>query len=97
VWCLDDALNGFFCDFDVSVGTMGESPELLGERVVLKLIQGHHHQLYMENVFTAFPLFATLLSRQNYAVGTCEPTENTFRPSSRSFQDEARGVCFRAV
>ena len=93
---MDDALNGFFCDFDVYVGTTGESPELLlGERVVLKLIQGHHHQLYMENVFTSFPLFATLLSRQICAVGTCEPTENTFRPSSRSIQDEARGVAFR--
>ena len=55
VWCLADALNGYFCDFDVYVGATGESPELLlGERVVLKLIQGHHHQLYMENVFTSF-------------------------------------------
>jgi len=74
VWCLADALNGYFYDFDVYVGATGESPELLlGERVVLQLtesIQGHCHQLYVDNFFTSFPLFATFLSRQIYAVGT---------------------------
>jgi len=89
VWCLADALNGYFCDFDVYVGATGESPELLlGERMVLKLtesIQGHCHQLYVDNFLTSFHLFATLLSRQIYAVGTV-------RTNRKHFPSDLQGV-----
>ena len=54
---------------------------LLGERVVLKLtesIRGHHHQVFVDNFFTSFPLFNTLLSHQIYAVGTGRPNRKEF-------------------
>ncbi len=81
VWCLADSHNGYFCDFNVYVGSTGESPELLlGERVVLKLAESIEglHELFFDNFFTSFPLMRTLLSRQIYAVGTVRTNRKGF-------------------
>ena len=66
------------------VGATGESPELLlGERVVLKLtesIQGHCHQMYVDNFFTSFPLFATAWQDKKtvtMAAMMCQPNATT--------------------
>ena len=59
VWVMADALNGYFCDFDVYVGR-----ERVGwESVVLKLseaITGHQHQVYFDNYFITIPLVQNL-------------------------------------
>ena len=73
VWVMADALNGYFCDFDVYVAASGVRECGLGENVVLKLseaITGHYHQVYFDNYFTTIPLVQKLLLKYTYACGT---------------------------
>ena len=76
VWVRADAVNGYFCDFDVYVGRPADGVSVetgLGDRVVtllIKPLRGRHYQVYCDNFFSSCRLFSNLLSRGTYACGT---------------------------
>ena len=71
-----DAVNGYFCTFDVYVGkpSDGTVTEVgLGERVVLQLsenLRGLNYHLYFDNYFSSCSLLETLRSHDIYGCGT---------------------------
>ena len=91
VWVRADAVNGYFCTFDVYVGrpSDGRSTEVgLGERVVLQLsegLQGGNYQLFFDNFFTTCHLLETLQTQHLYACGTT-------RSNRRGFPDTLKQV-----
>ena len=74
VWVRADAVNGYFCDFDVYVGRPGDGTSVetgLGEPVVKELtetMQGKHYQIFCDNFFSSCTLFDDLLQQGLYAV-----------------------------
>ena len=76
VWVRADAVNGYFCTFEVYVGrpSDGTTTEVgLGERVVLQLsesLRGGNYQLYSDNYFTTYHLLDILRTHQLYGCGT---------------------------
>ena len=76
VWVMADAVNGYFCTFDVYVGrpSDGRGTEVgLGERVVLQLterLRGARYQVFVDNFFSSCRLLETLKRQHLYACGT---------------------------
>ena len=84
VWVRADAVNGYFCDFDVYVGRPGDGTTVetgLGERVVKQLtqtLQGKHYQIFCDNFFSSCTLFDGLLQQGLYACGTTRITRQGY-------------------
>ena len=84
VWVRADAVNGYFCTFDVYVGrpSDGATTEVgLGERIVLQLsesLRGGNYQLYSDNYFTTCHLLDTLHTHQLYGCGTTRTNRREF-------------------
>ncbi|CAI8040819.1 Chimeric ERCC6-PGBD3 protein, partial [Geodia barretti] len=64
VWVRADAVNDYFCDFEVYAGRAVDGDTTtefgLGERVVLELtecLRGGHYQIYCDNYFSTCRLF----------------------------------------
>ena len=91
VWVRADAVNGYFCDFDVYVGRPADGVSVetgLGDRVVTLLMEplrGRHYQVYCDNFLSTCRLFSDLLSRGTYACGTT-------RTNRRGYPDTLKGV-----
>ena len=86
-----DAVNGYFCDFDVYVGRPADGVSVetgLGDRVVtlfMEPLRGRHYQVYCDNLFSTCRLFSDLLSRGTYACGTT-------RTNRRGYPNTLKGV-----
>ena len=84
VWVRADAVNGYFCTFDVYVGRPldGMSTEVgLCERVVLQLsesLRGGNYQLFADNYFTTCHLLETLRMQHLYVCGTTRTNRRDF-------------------
>jgi hypothetical protein len=84
VWARADAVNGYFCTFEVYIGrpSDGTTTEVgLGERVVLQLsesLRGGNYQLYSDNYFTTCHLLDTLQTHQLYGCGTTRTSRRNF-------------------
>ena len=84
VWVRADAVNGYFCSFDVYVGkpSDGTVTEVgLGERVVLQLsedLRGRNYQIYCDNYFTTSSLLETLQTQKLYGCGTTRSNRRGF-------------------
>ena len=76
VWVRADAVNGYFCDFDVYVGKPADGISVetgVEERVVNQLkehLQGENYQIFCDNFFSSCNLFRDLLRQNIYACGT---------------------------
>ena len=98
VWVRADAVNGYFCDFDVYVGGPGDGTSVetrLGERVVKELtetMQGKHYQIFCDN-FSSCTLFDDLLQQGLYACGTTRTTRRGYPTTLKGITLE-RGKCF---
>ena len=91
VWVRADAVNGYFCDFNMYVGRAADGVSVetgLGERVVRQLtehLQGKSYQIYCDNFFLSCNLFTNLLHDSIYACGTT-------RTNRRGYPDTLKGV-----
>ena len=85
VWVLADAMNGYFCRFEVYCGKKGSNVEKgLATRVVKDLtndFQGKHHHIFFDNFFTSLELIQDLKEVGIYACGTA-------RKNRRGFPDQ---------
>ena len=89
MWVQADAVNGYFCSFDVYVGKPSDgtvTEVALGERVVLQLsedLRGYNYQIYCNNYFTTSSLLETLQTQKLYGYGTtrsnCRGFPNTLK------------------
>ena len=74
-WCLCDSITGclFNCRIYVGKEDVVDNETLLGERVVLSLIDGHDFEekhLYFDSLFTSLSLLEKLRLRRISATGT---------------------------
>ena len=74
VWVLGDSCNGYFWNFQVYTGKMGDTAEKgLGARVVKDLtsdLKGKYHHAFFDNYFTSVGLLDDLEKDGIYACGT---------------------------
>ena len=75
IWCLGDSITGYLFNCRIYVGKedVVDNETLLGERVVLSLIDGHDFEgkhLYFDNFFTSLSLLEKLRLRRISATGT---------------------------
>ena len=91
VWVRADAVNGYFCDFNVYVGRPADGISVetgRGARVVKQLtehLQGKNYQIFCDNFFSSCNLFADPLHHNIYACGTT-------RTNRRGYPDTLKGV-----
>eukprot|EP00731_Ephydatia_muelleri_P013737 Em0007g1047a len=82
VWVLGDSHNGYFVDFVVYTGKVGDAAvKGLGNKVVLSLtsqLNGKHHVVYFDNFFTSVELLDELLKWGVYSCGTVRSNRKQF-------------------
>ena len=105
VWVRADAVNGYFCTFEVYIGrpSDGTTTEVgLGERVVLQLsesLRGGNYQLYSDNYFTTCHLLDTLHTHQLYGCGTTRTSHRNFPETLKtvSLERGEHAFCQRGI
>jgi hypothetical protein len=76
---LGDSSNGYFCDFQVYTGKVGDTAETgLGARVVKDLtndLKGKYHHVFFDNFFSSVSLLADLEKEGIYSCATARTEE----------------------
>ena len=82
VWVLGDSSNGYFCNFQVYTGKVGDTVETgLGARVVKDLtsdLKGKYHHVFFDNFFSSVSLLADLEKEGVYSCGTARKDRRGF-------------------
>ncbi|KAG7481247.1 hypothetical protein MATL_G00065090 [Megalops atlanticus] len=86
VWMLCDSKSGYCHRASIYVGRAGEDTGAVGYKVVTSLVkglEGKHHHIFMDSLFTSVPLVQRLLQDGLYACGTTQPSRRGFPEALR--------------